>query len=138
MENLDVKLAIQIARVLVSAQEERLPLVLSVFEKANIDIDGLEELDEWKAINKQTALIDIELFIADLIEGREPTGDEFRIKNSEFNDFCKARSVSARYARKYLYEQGRIRAVMDKGKTSYTVPIEVQKKTERYVVITTK
>ena len=99
MEELDIKTAIQIAKILAAAPDERIPMILDVFSKASVDINGLDELAEWRALNKQTALIDTDTFVRELTKGRELTDGEYRIKVPEFNQFCNAKGVSARYAR---------------------------------------
>ena len=120
MEELDIKTAIQIAKILAAAPDERIPMILDVFSKAQVDINGLDELAEWRALDKQTALIDI----------RVP----------EFNHFCSTKGVSARYARKHLYESGMLRSSTDNGKINYTCPVQATdtKKTERCVCIIPK
>ena len=137
MEALDIKTAIQIAKILAAAPEERLPMILGVFEKAEVTIEGLTELEEWKALNRPSAMIDIQQFRADLIKDREQTDGEIRIKVQDFNDFCKQRKVSNRLARKTLYEHDMIRTCMDKNKVSYTVPMvdPETKAIARFVII---
>ena len=46
---MELKDAIEISRILSKAPEERIPMILSVLEKAEVSIEGLEELEEWKA-----------------------------------------------------------------------------------------
>ncbi len=136
-DTLDTKTAIQIAKILAAAPEERLPMIMDVFSKAQIDIKGLEELEEWRSTKRQTALIDTQEFIRDITKGMEPTNGEYRIKVETFNEFCKARGISARCARKHLAEHGRIRTGTDMGKTNYTVAIwdEATKRNDRCVCI---
>ena len=100
----------------------------------------LDELAEWRALNKQTALIDTDTFVRELTKGRELTDGEYRIKVPEFNQFCNAKGVSARYARKHLYESGMLRSSTDNGKINYTCPVQATdtKKTERCVCIIPK
>lgn len=138
MEELDIKIAIQIAKILVAAPDERIPMILDVFNKASVDINGLDELAEWRALHKQTALIDTDIFIRELTKGREQIDGEYRIKVPEFNQFCNAKGVSARYARKHLYDNGLLRSSIDNGKINYTCPVQDAdtKKTERCVCIT--
>ncbi len=140
MEKLDVKTAIQIAKILAAAPEERLPMIIGVFEKAEVNIEGLEELEEWKAMNKATAIIDIYEFRNSLIQERALIDGEYRIKNQDFNEFCKERKISPRLARKSLYDHGMIRTCMDKGKICYTVPMTdpETKQITRWVIIKTK
>lgn len=140
METLDIKTAIQIAKILAAAPNERIPMILDVFEKADVEINGLDEFSEWVALSRQTALIDTEDFVEALIKGRTMTGSEYRIPTSEFNSYCNSKGVSARYARKHLYEKGFIRSGTDKGKINYTlsVPDPTTKKQIRCVCIMPK
>ena len=95
MEELDIKTAIQIAKILAAAPDERIPMILDVFSKAQVDISGLDELAEWRALDKQTALIDTDTFVQELIAGRDATDGEYRIEVPEFNHYCNSKGVSA-------------------------------------------
>ena len=132
MEELDIKTAIQIAKILAAAPDERIPMILDVFSKAQVDINGLDELAEWRALDKQAALIDTDTFVTELTKGKELV--------PEFNHFCSTKGVSARYARKHLYESGMLRSSTDNGKINYTCPVQATdtKKTERCVCIIPK
>ena len=129
MEELDIKTAIQIAKILAAAPDERIPMILDVFSKAQVDINGLDELAEWRALDKQAALIDTDNLVTELT-----------IRVPEFNHFCSTKGVSARYARKHLYESGMLRSSTDNGKINYTCPVQATdtKKTERCVCIIPK
>lgn len=63
---LNIKEAIEISRILCKAPEERLAMILAVYEEAGIIISGLEELEEWKSLKDQSGLIDIQEFLEDL------------------------------------------------------------------------
>lgn len=123
METLDIKIAIQIAKILAVAPNERIPMILDVFSKAEVDINGLEELSEWVALNRQAALIDTSVFVAELTKDRDLIGNEYRIPTAEFNLYCNKKGVSARYARKHLYESGWLRSGTDNGKTNYILTV---------------
>lgn len=140
MEELDIKTAIQIAKILAAAPDERIPMILDVFSKAQVDIGGLDELAEWRALDKQAALIDTDTFVQELIAGRDAADGEYRIEVPEFNHYCNSKGVSARYARKHLYESGMLRSSTDNGKINYTCPVQATdtKKTERCVCIIPK
>lgn len=140
MEKLDVKTAIQIAKILAAAPNERIPMILAVFEKADIEIDGLDELSEWIALSRQTALIDTDDFIAGLIKAREMSGSEYRIPIAEFNNYCNNNGVSSRYAKKHLYSKGYLRISTDNNKINYTCTVidRETKKAIRCVCITEK
>ena len=77
---------------------------------------------------------------AKLTKDKELEDGEYRIRVPEFNHFCSTKGVSARYARKHLYESGMLRSSTDNGKINYTCPVQATdtKKTERCVCITPK
>ena len=60
--------AIKISKILAGAPEERLPMILSVLEKADVVISGLEELEEWKIFKDMAEIIDIENFVREIFE----------------------------------------------------------------------
>ena len=99
-------------------------MILDVFSKAQVDINGLDELAEWRALDKQTALIDTDAFVTELTKDKELEDGEYRIRVPEFNHFCSTKGVSARYARKHLYESGMLRSSTDNGKINYTCPVQ--------------
>ena len=132
MEKLDIKIAIQIAKILAAASNERIPMILDVFEKADVEISGLDELSEWIALSRQTALIDTDEFVDGLIKDRILTGSEYQIPTTEFNRYCTNNRVSARYARKHLYEKGYLRISTDGNKVNYTCSV-IDSKTKKSI-----
>ena len=101
-ENLDLKTAIQIAKIVVTVPENRMPIIWDIFSQAGLDIGGLDEMAEWKALTKQAFLIDTEKFITGITAGREPVSGEYRILVSDFNEYCAKQKLSARCTRKHL------------------------------------
>ena len=82
--------------------------------------------------------VDTDTFVTELTKGKELEDGEYRIRVPEFNHFCSTKGVSARYARKHLYESGMLRSSTDNGKINYTCPgagKQIPKKTERCVCI---
>lgn len=140
MEILDIKIAIQIAKLIATAPNERIPLILDVFRQANVDIEGLDELSEWIALNRQATFIETEEFITGLVKDRQQVGMEYRIPTFEFNNYCNSKGVGARYARKHLYEKGYLRSGIDNGKINYTCTVvdPKTKKSIRCVCLITK
>lgn len=137
-ENIDIKTAIQIAKIVVTVPEERMPIIWDIFRQAGLDIGGLDEMAEWKALTRQAALIDTEKFLEDITQGREPVSGEYRLPVSDFNEYCAKQKLSARIARKHLSSRGAIRTATDNGKVSYTCPIyeaDGQTNTRRCVCI---
>ena len=136
--------AIKISKILCTANEERIPMILNVFDKAGVFINGLEELEEWKAFKDMAYIVDIEEFVADLFKVGEvfedENGDEFRVefKPDKFAAICKELNIKPSIAKRALYKKGYLKAVMDGQKLSYTVPVWRDGKTERRIVIRQK
>lgn len=76
-ENLDLKTAIQIAKIVVTVPEERMPIIWDIFKQAGLDIGGVDEMAEWKALTKQAFLIDTEKFLAGAIYRQGHPGADF-------------------------------------------------------------
>lgn len=135
-ENLDLKTAIQIAKIISSAPEDRLPMIWDIFSKAGLDIGGLDEMAEWKALTRQAYLIDTGQFLAGVTEGLEPVGGEYRIRVDAFNSYCTKQKLSARCTRKHLAGLGIIRTVkLCSGKVDYTCAVYEKETTYRAVCI---
>ncbi len=137
-ESIDIKTAIQIAKIVVSVPEERMPIIWDIFKQAGLDIGGIDEMAEWKALTKQTALIDTGKFLAGITSGKEPVSGEYRILVSDFNEYCTKQKLSARCVRKHLAELEAIRTVKSNGKIDYTCTVyEAEKNASfhRYVCI---
>lgn len=123
-KEIDLKTAIQIAKIVCQVPEERMPIIWDIFSKAGLDIGGLDEMAEWKSLTRQTGLIDTEKFLTEITEGRTATNGEFRIRIEEFNDFCAGRKLSARCVRKHLADTGAIRTgKLATGKVNYTCTV---------------
>ncbi len=136
-ENLDLKTAIQIAKIVVTVPENRMPIIWDIFSQAGLDIGGLDEMAEWKALTKQAFLIDTEKFLAGITAGKELVSGEYRIPVSDFNEYCAKQKLSARCTRKYLAGLEAIRTTkISSGKVDYTCPVyEADKPARRYVCI---
>lgn len=136
--------AIKISKILCTANEERIPMILNVFDKAGVFINGLEELEDWKSFKDMAYIVDIEEFVADLFKVGEvfedENGDEFRVefKPDKFAAICKELNIKPSIAKRALYKKGYLKAVMDGQKLSYTVPVWRDGKTERRIVIDRK
>ncbi len=137
-ESIDLKTAIQIAKIVASVPEERMPIIWDIFSQAGFDIGGLDEMAEWRALARQSFLIDTDKFLAGITEGLEPVSGEYRILAGDFNKYCDKQKLSARCARKHLAELGAIRTVKSGGKTEYTCTVydtEADASFRRYVCI---
>ena len=134
-ENISIEEAIRISKVICSVSEERLPMVLSVFTSAGVDIQGLDELEEWKALKDMAYIVDMEDFVAALTKDGIPDSNEVTLKPEEFNEVCKKFNVKPSCAKRALHRKGHIKTTEFHGKTEYTVPVWIDGKTERRVVI---
>lgn len=126
MENIDLKTAIQIAKIVSTIPEERMPIIWDIFKQAGLEIGGLDEMAEWKALTKQAFLIDTAQFLEEITKGREVVNGEYRIPVEEFNTFCSKQKLNARCTRKHLAGIETIRtAKLCSGKVEYTPPVAV-------------
>lgn len=132
---LSVDDAIRISKVICAASEERLPMILSVFDKAGVYIGGLDELEEWKAFKDQAYIVDLEAFVEALFENGEVYVDRVEYRPEKFNAECKKFNVKPSCAKRALHRKGYLKTAMDGLKLSYTVPVWKDGKAERRVVI---
>lgn len=127
--------AIKISKILCQAQEERIPMILSVLEKADVTINGFEELEEWRAFKDQASLIDIEEFKQGLFAEFPSSEDIIKIPIAEFNEFCKKRQLKPTLTKRALAKKGILRENRDGEKVNYTEAVWKDGKTIRCVVI---
>lgn len=138
MIQINVETAIKIARIIAYCPEERLPMIVDVFDKAEIDINGLDELVELKAKSKLNVLINTEEFVRDVKKLGRVKDNETFISIYAFNEFCKERDIPTRAARKHLYQEGYLRAVKERKKLVYSVSVYENGKNMRYIVLKNK
>ena len=134
--------AIRISKIIGQAPEERLPMILSVLERARIYIDGLDRIEEWKALKDQAYIVDMEEFVAALTKDGDANASEVQLKPKVFDEICKQFNVKPSCAKRALYRKGLIKTTISdtasRQKIEYTVPIWVDGRTERRVVILNK
>ena len=134
---MELKDAIEIARIISKTSEERLPMILSVLEKAGVTIEGLEELDEWR-LREMAAIVDFEDFKKSIVEkfSKQLQDGKFTIPAAEFTEFCKEKKLNPAPTRRWLAKRGNIEANTDNdGKTNYTVVQHINGKNVRCVVL---
>ena len=68
-KGLTIEEAIKISKILCSAREERIPMILDVIRKVGVDIQGMDELEEWRALKDQAYIIDMDEFLRELTKG---------------------------------------------------------------------
>lgn len=126
--------AIKISKVLCQAPEERIPMILSVLEKAQVNIDGLDSLEEWKAFKDMNALIDIEDFMEDVRDKFKPEGEgDIFIPTEEFNSFCREKKLKPTPVKRLLAKKEFIKTSSDKDRIHYSVSHYEEEKTKRCV-----
>lgn len=133
---MSIKEAIEISRILCKAPEERLAMILAVYEEAGIIISGMEELEEWKALKDQSYLIDIQEFLEDL-ETQYPPDEkgDIRLRPEQFHKVCEERKMKASCCKRLLARKGYLKTYMDGNRMNYTVPQWVDGQSQRFVVI---
>lgn len=132
---LSIDEAIKISKMLCTAPEERIPMILDVFSKARVNINGLDKLEEWKALSDQGYIIDMDEFHAELIKGREdePLVD---LDKKAFERICQQFNVKPSCAKRALYRKQLIKTQESPaGKINFTFPAWVDNHTERRIVI---
>lgn len=127
--------AIKISKILCTASEERLPMILNVFDKAGVSINGLDKLEEWKAFKDQAYILDMDEFLKGLFDDGEAYADRVEFRPEKFTEVCKKFNVKPSCAKRALYRKGCLKAIMDGQKLSYTVPVWKDGRAERRVVI---
>ena len=55
-ESIDIKTAIQIAKIVVAVPENRMPIIWDIFSQAGLDIGGLDERSEERRVGKECRL----------------------------------------------------------------------------------
>lgn len=134
---MELKDAIEISRIISKAPEERLPMILSVLEKADVNIGGLDDLEEWKAYKDMSAVIDLGEFM-EFFEKKfkdKLDGGRYRIPTGEFSEFCRERKLKPTPVRRLLARKEIIETCTEGSKTSYTIPVNMDGKRLRCVVV---
>ena len=133
---MELEQAIRISKIIVQAPEERLPMILSVLEKADVRIGGLIELEEWKAIKDQAYLMDVREFVADMKKQFPVENGKMKVPTREFSEFCKLKKMKPILVKRLLYRCGYIKANEDAHKKiEYTETVWKDGQTVRCVVV---
>lgn len=132
---LSIEEAIRISKIICQTPEERLPMILSVLRKANVSISGLDELEEWKALKDQAYIIDMDEFVSALFKNSSPKETEVLLKPKEFEEVCRQFNVKPSCAKRALHRKELIKTAYDCNKLNYTIPVWIDGKVERRIVI---
>ena len=132
---LTVEQAIRIAKILATTRTERMPMVTDVFHRAQIDINGLEEILNTSALRNQAMLIDTTEFVQRLMRIGIERNREYLIEPADFNRFCLENGLSPRLTKKHLYAKGYLRGSMEGEKINYSVMFHINGHSRRMIVI---
>lgn len=130
--------AIQVARIVSFAPEERLPMILDIFSQAGLEIAGMEAIEALKEAAKKRAQIeDLEEFLEGLTKLSPEINGEHRIRTETFNAYCKKQHQRERIVKRGLAEMDLIRVTVIGSKTEFSVVIynPVTKQSERCVCV---
>lgn len=124
-QELDIKAAIQIAKIVSHAPEERLPMILDIFSQAGIEISGMETIEALKEVAKKKMQIEnMEEFLEGITKLSEPIRGEHRILVEVFDNYCKKHGENSRNVRRTLAEMSLIRInTLATGKQNFSVPV---------------
>ena len=135
---LSIDQAIEISRILCRASEERIPMILAVYEEAGLFISGLDDLEEWKALKDQSYLIDIQEFLEDL-ETQFPADEkgEIRLRPEQFQKVCTDRKIKTSCCKRLLARKGYLKTSMNGNKINYSVTLWADGQNQRFIVVNT-
>lgn len=108
-ESINLKEAIQIAKIIMVVPEDRLPMIQEVFEMAGVSIESLSALEEFKSISEQEAVEVLADLLESITAGRELKNGEYCVEAWEFNEICKERELDSKLIRGQLAGLGIIR-----------------------------
>jgi len=123
--DINIRQAVQVAKILVNAPEERLPMILDVFSQAGLDIAGMEEIGALKEIaRKRMQIDDLEGMLCKLTKLAKPVSHEYRIPVEMFDSCCRDEGNDSRKVRRILAEMELIRiSTLSSGKQNFSVSV---------------
>jgi hypothetical protein len=124
-DGLDIKAAIQIAKIVSNAPEERLPMILDIFSQAGVEISGMETIEAIKnAVRERSQIANLEEFLEGLTKLAPAINGEHRILVEVFDSYCTEHNENIRNVRRTLAEMQIIRMnKLSSGKLLYSVPV---------------
>lgn len=124
--------AIRIAQIIARAPEQRLTMIMSALELADINLEGLEEIEEFRRTRSSADLVDVKDLLRKLDETlsasasatlKEEDGSrwyEYRLTAKEFSELCIKSGVNPKGARRLLVEKGYLQ-LDSAGKSSIAI-----------------
>lgn len=121
---LNIAQAIRIAKIVASAPEERLPMIIDIFEQAGLDISGMEDIENLKELAKSREQITGLCELLQKVTGlTSPINGEYRIPAEAFDGVCQEFGQNIRIVRRTLAEMGIIRINIVNGRNGYSIPV---------------
>lgn len=130
---IELKDAIEISRIIAKAPEERLAMIISIFEEAELSISGLEDLEAWAVSRDGGMIIEANEFMGAIKEKFHPSVNGCNIPASDFTKFCSEMGFDARAIKKWLAKRGAIQVEDSNGKTAYTKVVKIDGKNVRCI-----
>lgn len=131
LAKLSVQNAIKIARVIAYCPKERLPMVLDVFGKANIEIEGYEEYLE---ISYKGKIANLDKVAEALMELGRPHKDKIIVEPAAVNRYCSEHKLSSRAVKQQLYHEGYIMVQKHKNSITYSATVYIDGTNKRFIV----
>lgn len=129
---IELKDAIEISRIIAKAPEERLAMIISIFEEADLSISGLEDLEAWAVSRDGSLIIDADEFMS-AVKSKFHLENGCHIPASDFTKFCSEMGFDARAIKKWLAKRGAIQVDDSNGKTGYTRVVKADGKAVRCI-----
>ena len=136
---IELKEAIEVARILAKAPQERLRMLLSVFEEAGLTLEGIEEMEAIAVAKDKNNVVDISELMEDLAErfSEMKRDGKYVIPIGDFAAYCEEKGFDARAVRPCLARRGILKTFDgEKGKgTQHTTTASVGGKKMRCVIL---
>lgn len=145
--------AIRIAQIIARAPEQRLTMIMSALELADITLEGLEEIEDFRRTRNSADLVDVKDLLqklddalsasstATLKEEGEKRWYEHRLTAREFSELCIRAGVNPKGSRRLLAEKGFLQldsagksSITTKGADGKTIRITVLRIPERLLM----
>lgn len=126
---LKVDEAIRIAKIIEYAPEDRLPLIVDVFNQAGVDIETLQCAAGFKIDNL------IEQIMEKFPHYKDGKDGAYQIPAVEFTAYCRQENIDPYQARAALARRGILQTCRDSDKTKYSVPVKKDGTTVRCVIL---
>ena len=134
---IDIKDAIEVARILSKAPQERLRMLLSVFEAADLTVEGLEELEALAVSKDKNNIVDIREFMDDIEKhfAERKHGGEYHVPVAAFIEYCEKNGIDPRAVKPCLARRGVLKTFKSERGVQYTSAQRIDGRVTRCVVL---